>query len=128
LSGPVRNLFGDVEPRDFWVWVNPSNWLVRHQISIVGGFLSGGLVPNGRKWNLMFIPNPDFSGEIIGYSIVPWKRRRGCHASASRSLAEGRAEGLEFVEITADLDNIPSHRIIEANGGVLVERFKKPAQ
>jgi len=63
----MSNLFNSTEPKDFWVWVNPSNWLVRHQISIVGGFTSGGLIPNGQKSNLMFIPNPDFTGDITPF-------------------------------------------------------------
>jgi predicted acetyltransferase len=43
-------------------------------------------------------------------------------------LPEARAEGLPFVEITTDLTNIASQHVIEANGGVLFERFTKPAQ
>jgi predicted acetyltransferase len=38
-----------------------------------------------------------------------------------------KAEGLEFVEITTDPTNTGTQRVIEANGGVLVERFTKPA-
>jgi predicted acetyltransferase len=34
-------------------------------------------------------------------------------------------EGLSYVEIVADADNVPSQRVIEANGGVLFERFTK---
>ena len=37
------------------------------------------------------------------------------------------AEGLPFVDITADLDNVASQRVIEANGGVLVEVVTKLA-
>ena len=33
------------------------------------------------------------------------------------------AEGLRFVEITTDPDNVPSQRVIERNGGVLVDEF-----
>ena len=64
----------------------------------------------------------------IGYSVVPWKRGRGY---ATRALAlllpEARQEGLTYVEITTDLSNDASQRVIEANGGKLVERFCKPA-
>jgi predicted acetyltransferase len=60
----------------------------------------------------------------IGYAVVPWKRGRGY---ASRALAlllpEARAEGLDFVELTCDVANAASRRVIEKNGGVLVERF-----
>ena len=43
-------------------------------------------------------------------------------------LPEVKAEGLPFVEITTDPENVPSQRVIVANGGVLVERFTKPPQ
>ena len=64
----------------------------------------------------------------IGYSVVPWKRRRG-YASAALALMlpDARSRGLPHVEITTNLDNIGSQRVIEANGGVLLETFVKPA-
>lgn len=65
----------------------------------------------------------------IGYAVVPWKQRRGYATEALRQLLpDARAEGLKVVEITTDPDNVASQRVIEANGGVLVERFVKPAQ
>jgi predicted acetyltransferase len=42
-------------------------------------------------------------------------------------LSEARGEGLSYVEVTTDPDNLASQRVIEANGGVLHERFAKPA-
>jgi predicted acetyltransferase len=60
--------------------------------------------------------------------VVPWKRRRGYATRALHDLLPAaKAEGLRYVEITTDPDNIASRRVIEANGGVLVEEFVKPA-
>jgi len=62
----------------------------------------------------------------IGYSVVPWKRRRGYATLAlGMVLRDAPNRGLEYVEITTDPDNIGSQRVILANGGVLVERFTK---
>jgi len=35
---------------------------------------------------------------------------------------------LEYVDITTDPVNVESQKVILGNGGVLVERFKEPAQ
>lgn len=60
----------------------------------------------------------------IGYGVVPWKRGLGYATRALRELLpDARAEGLRFVEIATAVDNIASQRVIEANGGVLVEEF-----
>ena len=63
----------------------------------------------------------------IGYSVVPWKRRLGYATRAlGMLLPDLRPQGLRFVELTAERDNIASHRVIEANGGVRVGTFSKP--
>ena len=63
----------------------------------------------------------------IGFAVVPWRRRQGV---ATRALAlmldEPRRVGMPFVEITTTPDNIASRRVIEANGGIFVERFDRP--
>jgi predicted acetyltransferase len=65
----------------------------------------------------------------IGYVVVPWKRGRGyAKAALATMLQHARSEGLRSVELTTDPDNVASQRVIEANGGVLVETFTKPAQ
>ncbi len=65
----------------------------------------------------------------IGYAVVPWKQGRGYAKLALKLLLiEARDEGLTYVELTTDPNNVASQRVITANGGVLVERFKKPAQ
>jgi len=65
----------------------------------------------------------------IGYAVVPWKQRRGYATQAlGLMLLEAKAVGLRYVELTTDPENIPSQRVIEANGGALHERFKKPEQ
>ncbi|HTV76631.1 MAG TPA: GNAT family N-acetyltransferase [Steroidobacteraceae bacterium] len=65
----------------------------------------------------------------IGYAVVPWKQGRGYATQALKQLLpQAAAEGLRYVEITTDPDNAASRRVIEANGGILVETFLKPKQ
>jgi predicted acetyltransferase len=63
----------------------------------------------------------------IGYAVVPWKRGRGYATRALKELLPDAAdEGLRYVEITTHPSNIASQKVIEANGGVLVEEFTTP--
>ncbi len=67
---------------------------------------------------------PHCSGHI-GYSVVPWKRRRGyATAALALMLPEARQRGLPYVELVTDIDNLPSQRVILANGGALVGDFQ----
>lgn len=100
-------------------------------------------LPGYRKW----LWDGDFCGSIgvrwqpgspalpphclghIGYAVVPWKQRRGYATQALRLiLPEIATHGMPYVELTTDPDNIPSIRVIEANGGKLAEKFIKPPQ
>jgi predicted acetyltransferase len=82
----------------------------------------------GLRWQPGTTELPPYCLGHIGYSVVPWKQRQGY---ATRALAlllpEGKAEGLAFVEITTNADNVASQRVITSNGGQLIERFNKPA-
>ena len=83
----------------------------------------------GLRWQSGTHELPPHCLGHIGYAVVPWKRRRGYATATLRQLLPAaRAEGLSFVEITTDPENIASQRVIEVNGGVLRERFTKPAQ
>lgn len=100
-------------------------------------------IPGFRRWlwdgefcgsiNLRWQPGttalPPHCLGHIGYAVVPWKQGRGLATQALGALLpEAWALGLPFVELTTDPDNTASQRVILANGGVLVERFTKPAQ
>jgi predicted acetyltransferase len=82
----------------------------------------------GFRWQPGTTALPPHCLGHIGYSVVPWKRGKGYATRALELLIpEARQEGLAYVELTTDADNIASRRVIEANGGTLVERFNKPA-
>lgn len=82
----------------------------------------------GFRWQPGTTALPPYCLGHIGYSVVPWKRGKGYATRALELLIpEARQEGLAYVELTTDADNIASRRVIEANGGTLVERFNKPA-
>ena len=82
----------------------------------------------GLRWQRGTEALPPYCLGHIGYAVVPWKQGRGYATQALREvLQDAKAEGLGYVEITTDPDNIPSRRVIEANGGVLVEEFVRPA-
>jgi predicted acetyltransferase len=82
----------------------------------------------GLRWTADGAPLPPHVLGHIGYTVVPWKQRRG-HATRALALMLpiARARGLRAVEITTDPDNLASQRVVLANGGVLVEHFDKGA-
>lgn len=82
----------------------------------------------GFRWQPGTADLPPYVLGHIGFAVVPWRQRQGL---ATRALAlmleEARRRGLPSVEITTTPDNLASQRVIEANGGTLVERFEKDA-
>lgn len=64
----------------------------------------------------------------IGYAVVEWKRHRGYATQALHDILElPRREGLPHIEITTDVENVASQKVILANGGIFVERYDRPA-
>jgi predicted acetyltransferase len=82
----------------------------------------------GFRWQPGTTELPPHCLGHVGYSVVPWKRGRGYATRALRLLLpQAGEEGLAYIELTTNSDNIASRRVIEANGGKLIERFRKPA-
>jgi predicted acetyltransferase len=78
----------------------------------------------GLRWQPGTEALPVYCLGHIGYSVVPWKRRRGYATRAlGEFLPDAAGEGLRFVDICAEADNLASRRVIERNGGVFVEEF-----
>lgn len=68
----------------------------------------------------------EFGGHI-GYDIRPSMRRRGYGTRAlALALDEARKLGIDRVLVTCSEHNIGSQKIIEANGGVLVNKVETP--
>lgn len=113
LGGPIEMPDGSFVPRlpgiSRWMW---------------DGQFAGSI---GLRWQPGTTDLPPTCLGHIGYSVVPWKRRRGyATAALAAMLPLAAAEGLAFVEITTDLDNVASQAVIAANGAGPAEVVPKP--
>ncbi len=82
----------------------------------------------GLRWQVGTPELPAWCHGHVGYSVVEWKRGRGyATAALAMILPEARAVGLPYVEIVTSPENAASQRVIAANGGVLIERFRMVA-
>ena len=76
-------------------------------------------------WNILglaFYPAPDRVGHHVGYAVRPSKRRLGYATRALQFLLdEARKRNILKLMPICDPDNIASRKVIERNGGVLLE-------
>ncbi len=78
----------------------------------------------GFRWQSGANTLPPYVHGHIGYSVVPWKQRRGYATKAlALLLPMAKEQGLSYVELTAVPGNLPSQKVITGNGGYLVEKF-----
>ena len=113
-AGPVTLPDGSTVPRlpgfHSWMW---------------DGEFCGNI---GFRWQKGTSELPPHCLGHIGYSVVPWKQRKGYATQAlALLLPMAKAQGLSYVELTANPDNPASQKVIIANGGILAERFQKAA-
>ena len=97
-----------------------------------------GMVPASHFWlisaNHRYIGDVDVRhrlneslrrfGGHIGYKIRPAERRKGYGKLICRlGIEQARKRHIDDILITCDDDNIGSYKIIEANGGVLLDKI-----
>lgn len=80
------------------------------------------------RWQPGTMALPVYCLGHIGYAVVPWKRRRGYATSALAQMLEVvHDEGLPYVDIVTDTENLASQTVVRANGGTLVDEFTMTA-
>ena len=122
-GAPVKQPNGSFVPRlpgyRRWMWVAGS-------CQGEDGEFCGSI---GFRWQKGSNALPPYCLGHIGYAVVPWQQGKGYATQAlAQILLEAPEQGLRYVEITTDPDNLVSQRVVLANGGVLVEKFVTTAE
>lgn len=113
-AGPIKLPDGSLVPRlpgiVRWIW---------------DGEFCGSI---GFRWQPGTSALPEHVLGHIGFAVVPWKRGMGrAKSGLALLLPEAKARGLSYVELTADPSNMASQAVIQACGGIEIERFQKSA-
>jgi predicted acetyltransferase len=100
--------------------VSPSSFLF--------AFEGGRIVGRASIRHALVPPLGDSAGHI-GYAVLPHARNRGCATQILRdAIRYAHAElGLDRLLVTCDDDNAASIRVIEKNGGVLLDTWNEPS-
>lgn len=120
-AGYLDKILGRADPAE----ANPSPTTpINHAFWISDGEFAG-------KADLRYIPVtgavPDGVPGHVGFSVVPWKQRRGYATAALRELVElARSKGLRELQILCNIENMGSRVVIESVGGE-VDRVGKHA-
>ena len=78
------------------------------------------------RWQHNTVELPPYCLGHIGYGVVPWKRNKGYAKKALQlMLNEIKYCGLPYVELTTDIENEVSQKVILKCGGQLIEEFEK---
>lgn len=101
----------------------------------IGKGLKEGYVPSQEFWmidsegfagriilGLSYYPSPERVGHHVGYAVRPSRRRMGYATEALRCLLdEAKKRNISRLMPTCDAANLASRKVIERNGGVLLD-------
>ncbi|MBC8064377.1 MAG: GNAT family N-acetyltransferase [Chlorobia bacterium] len=103
----------------------------------LGKNLKEGYIPSKEFWiidadgyagriilGLTFVPTPERVGHHVGYAVRPSKRQHG-YATKALELLLDEARKINILKLMPECDstNIASRKVIERNGGVLLDRM-----
>jgi len=78
------------------------------------------------RWQHGTVELPPYCLGHIGYGVVPWKRNKGYATTALQlMLDEVKFCGLPYVELTTDIENEVSQKVILKCGGQFIGDFEK---